>query len=91
MAVNLEHEAGAGRARQRINRLAARTWIVLGEGLVAFDELPYTRALAGLSLEVTTHNVALGYRTQDQANQAALEEDQEVQAMLAELTDRDGR
>ncbi len=45
MSVNLEHEARAGRARQPLNRLAARTWWALREGLVAFDETPYVLSL----------------------------------------------
>lgn len=45
LAVNLEHEARAGRARLGINRLAARTWLVLSEGIVPFDDVPYVRAL----------------------------------------------
>src|SRR5690606_6983896 len=91
LAVNLEHEARAGRAKQRINRLAARTWIALSEELLPFDELPYARALAVRSLQAIEHNVALGHGTQDEANQASLAIDDGLQDMLlglANLVDR---
>ncbi|MBX3468956.1 MAG: hypothetical protein KF878_18960 [Planctomycetes bacterium] len=45
MAANLELEARAGRARLPHNRVAARTWWALQEGLVAFEDVPYVRAL----------------------------------------------
>lgn len=85
LAVNLDHEARAGRAKQRINRLAARVWIVLSEELLPFNELPYARALATYSLQAIEHNVAMGYRTQDEANQASLVREDGVQDMLVEL------
>ncbi|MBL4847873.1 MAG: hypothetical protein JKY65_20350 [Planctomycetes bacterium] len=90
LAVNLEHEARAGRAKQKVNRLAARTWIVLSEDLVPFRELPYARALAETSLEAIAHNLAGGYSSQDEANLASLELDQGLHAMLAEFTELAG-
>lgn len=45
MSVNLEHEARAGRARQPLNRLAARTYWALDGGLVALEDTPYVLAL----------------------------------------------
>ncbi len=77
LATNLEIEARAGRAQRAINRLAARTWLAMHERLVPFDEVPYVRALAAESLERIAHNLELGYRNQREANQAALDHDQE--------------
>jgi len=85
LSVNLEHEARAGRAKQRINRLAARAWIALSEELVSFSELPYARALAIRSLRAIEHNVAKGHRTQDEANQASLVTEEGLQEALLEL------
>ena len=85
LAVNLEHEARAGRAKQRINRLAARAWLALSEALLPFHELPYTRTLAIHSLRAIEHNVSSGHRTQDEVNQASLASDQGFQEMLLEI------
>ncbi|RMG14654.1 MAG: hypothetical protein D6731_09930 [Planctomycetota bacterium] len=85
LAVNLEHEARAGRAKVRIHRLAARTWIALSEDLQPFHELPYTRTLAIRSLRAIEHNVSRGYRTQDEANQASLVSELGLQDMLFEF------
>lgn len=85
LAVNLEHEARAGRAKQPLNRLASRVWIALSEGLLPFNQVPYAQALAIQSLEAIAENVALGHRTQDEANHASLESDPALPDMLIEL------
>lgn len=83
LATNLEHEARAGRAEEGHNRLAARTWLALSERLLPFEEVPYVRALAEESLDAIEHNLALGYESEDEANQATLDEP-ELEAMLQE-------
>lgn len=45
LGLNLELEARAGRARHPLNRMAARVWLALSEGLVPLEEIPYVRAL----------------------------------------------
>jgi hypothetical protein len=68
MAINLETEAWAGRAADPLNRLAARTWIVLSEELAPFHEVPFVRALARRALEAISVNIARGFRSQREAN-----------------------
>jgi hypothetical protein len=52
LAANLEVEARGGRAMETQNRMAARTWLVLKEGLRPLGEVPYVRALAERSIEL---------------------------------------
>jgi hypothetical protein len=72
MAVNLEAEAWAGRAAEPPNRLAARTWLVLSEELLPFAEVPFVRALARRSLDNVSASVSIGFRSQREANEAAM-------------------
>ncbi|MBI3271402.1 MAG: hypothetical protein HYZ53_20595 [Planctomycetes bacterium] len=71
MAANLETEAWAGRAGEPVNRLAARTWLVLSEELQPFGEVPYIRALARRAIEAIAYNLVQGFTTQRAANAAA--------------------
>lgn len=72
MAGNLEVEAWAGRAGDSMNRLAARTWVVLSEELLPFHEVPFVKALAQRSLEAIHENISMGFRSQHEANEAAM-------------------
>jgi hypothetical protein len=71
MAANLEVEAWAGRAGDPLNRVAARTWIVISEELQPFHEISFVRSLASRSLEIIYDNVGMGFRTQREANEAS--------------------
>jgi len=75
MAANLEVESLAGRADQPLNRLAASTWLAMSENVVPFHEIPYVSGLCNASVEMITANLAMGFRTQAEANRAALEMD----------------
>ncbi len=68
MAAKLETESWAGRATDPLNRLAARTWLVLSEGLAPFHEVPFVRELAREGLARVSVNVALGFRNQREVN-----------------------
>jgi hypothetical protein len=72
MAANLEVEAWAGRAGRPTNRLAARTWLVLSESLQPFHEVPYVLGLAFRAIHIIALNVGMGYRNQQEANEANL-------------------
>lgn len=87
LAVNLEHEARAGRAKQPLNRLAARTWIALSENLQPFTELPYAWILASYSLQAIAHNVSRGHRSQDEANLASQGSEHGLEDMLFEFAE----
>lgn len=73
MAANLELESIAGRATQKQNRVAARTWLGLTEDIVPFHEVPFIRALAELSTEIILDNLKAGLHSQVEAERAALE------------------
>lgn len=72
MATNIELEAWAGRAGDPMNRLAARTWLTISEELCPFHEVPFIQALARRALEMIQDNLDSGFRTQREANEAAL-------------------
>lgn len=76
MAVNLEVESLAGRATQRINRVAARTWLGLTEEVVPFHDVPFIQALAADSAEMIIENLRMGFLTQADANAAGLAMDE---------------
>ncbi len=89
IAVNLEGEDLAGRAREPFNQLAAVLWRALDQATCPFEELTYARKLAEQSLRAITHNVGQGFRSQDEANAAAAARaaDLDPHAMLAEMQD----
>lgn len=62
LSVNLEHEARAGRARQPLNRLAARTWWAMSQGITSLEETPYVlalceRAAVAIARELDSHGL----------------------------------
>ena len=83
VATNLEVEALAGRAGEPLNRTAAKVWLTLSHDAVPFHAIPFIQTQCERSIEVIIDNVRLGYRTQAEANRAALEFDEH----LAELFD----
>jgi len=83
MAANLELQAMAGRADYPANRLAARTWLAIKEDVVPFDKVPYIRLLARIALESIVVNLRHGFRSQEEANEAALHD--HVDDMIEEL------
>lgn len=85
MAINLEVEALAGRARRSVNKMAARNYLAIEEEVVPFDTIPYVRALAERALDVILGNLQQGFRNQAEANQAALERDDKMQEMMDQL------
>jgi hypothetical protein len=68
MAANLELESWGGRAQSPANKLAARTWVVLSERVAPFHEVPFVRALARYAIQSIQINLALGFRSQREAN-----------------------
>ncbi|MGE0708657.1 MAG: hypothetical protein AB7N76_12440 [Planctomycetota bacterium] len=72
LAVNLDHAARAAKAHEPIQRRAARTWVALAEGRCILRELPYAVALGKVSIEAIAANLARGFESQEEANQAAL-------------------
>ncbi len=72
MAVNLETESWAGRAGELQNRLAARTYVAISEQLLPFDRIPLVRVLGRRALDNVSANVAMGFRSQREANEAAM-------------------
>lgn len=69
MAVNLEVEALAGRAKRRENRKAAELWLGLRENVVPFAQHPFIRELAIESSNSILEDIDNGFTTR----QAALE------------------
>ncbi|NIA13947.1 MAG: hypothetical protein GWP08_07690 [Nitrospiraceae bacterium] len=72
LAATLEVEAWAGRADDEMNALAARTWLGVSQNAVSFEKVPYVRALAQNGIEMIINNLRLGFRTQEEANEAAM-------------------
>jgi hypothetical protein len=72
MAAVLEVEVWGGRAVSDINQIAANTYLCLRENLVPFTDVPYIRLLAEEGAEAILRNLALGYSSQAEANEAAL-------------------
>jgi len=71
LAANLEVEARAGRAHRRENQALARVVVALVEGVVPFEEIPFVQALNAAGMTFVAQNVALGHRSQREANEAA--------------------
>ena len=71
LAVNLEVEARAGRAGRRENQALARVVLALAEEVVPFEEIPFVQALNAAGMAFVAQNVALGHRSQREANEAA--------------------
>ena len=89
MAVNLEVESLAGRATQRHNRIAARTWLGITEEVLPFHEIPFIRTLAVNSAELIIENLRHGFRSQAEADAAALEMDDLLGGLLDDDEDDD--
>lgn len=77
MAATLEVEILTGRAIEDHNQIAAATLIGLGENVLPFHEVPYICALGMTSVEMIIENIRLGFRNQAEADEAALEMDEE--------------
>ena len=73
MAGILEVESLTGRGTQRVNRIAAQTWVGLSENVVAFADTPYVRRLGEQAVEAIITNVRMGFRNAAEVNAAALE------------------
>lgn len=76
MAVNLEVEALAGRAAERLNTIAARTWLALTERIVPFEEVPFIQTLADMSARLILGNLKRGFHSQGEADALDLERDE---------------
>jgi hypothetical protein len=68
MAACLETEAWAGRQASPTNKLAARTWLALSEGVVPFHEVPYVRVLAQHAIAAILNNLLMGFHSQRDVN-----------------------
>jgi hypothetical protein len=76
LAATLEVEAWAGRARNPLNKIAARTWLGLREEVLPFHEVPYVRRLAEASVSMVLDDLRLGFTNQADAHEAALAMDE---------------
>ncbi|MEX0776413.1 MAG: hypothetical protein WD042_11980 [Phycisphaeraceae bacterium] len=85
MAANLEVESLAGRATQPINQTAAQTYLVLKEDVLAWERVPYIRALAEAAVKLIAGNLRIGMKNQREANATERNMDQQMSAMLEEL------
>ena len=82
MAVNLEVEALAGRAKRKDNQMAARVWSAITGEAVSFADIPYVRELARTAVEMLGESIRQGYGSIAEANQAALDRDDELMRLL---------
>lgn len=73
MATNLELEALAGRAQKPLNRAAARTYVAIRERVMPFETVPYVREIYRDAAAGILMNLHMGFRSQEEANQAALD------------------
>ncbi|MCU0223116.1 MAG: hypothetical protein MUF27_03415 [Acidobacteria bacterium] len=71
LALNLEVEARGGRAHRRENQALARVVVALAESVLPFEEIPFVQALNAAGMALVAQNVALGHRSQREANEAA--------------------
>jgi hypothetical protein len=85
MAANLELEALAGRATSEINQLAARTYAALKLGVMPFHEVPYVRELGRCAAERIIENVKAGFANQQEANEAGLAIDAQMDRLIQQL------
>lgn len=72
MAVNLEVEALAGRAKRKDNRLVVLLWLGLRENVVPFREHPFVREMAIASSDTVIEDIRRGYTTRKAAFDAEL-------------------
>ncbi len=73
LAANLEILALAGKASRRENRLAFRVWRELSKGDANPAAIPFLRALCRRTAEIVGYNLAMGFRSQAQANRVVEE------------------
>ncbi|HEX2974143.1 MAG TPA: hypothetical protein VHP11_17550 [Tepidisphaeraceae bacterium] len=73
MAANLEVESLAGRATQPVNQLAARTYVAIRDGVCPLEQIPYIYGIAEECVDDIRANIAMGYKSQAEANAAAAE------------------
>jgi hypothetical protein len=73
LAVNLEVEALAGRAEAASNRRLARLYHGLCHEVVPFSDTPFVRALCDRAIRSIDFNLACGYRSQLDVNDAVLD------------------
>lgn len=82
MAINLEVEALAGRAKKPVNKMAARNYLAIAEEVVPFETIPYVRALAERAAHLIRRNLEDGHNSQAEANQAALDRDDQMHDLM---------
>jgi len=87
VGANLEMESLAGRGLRPENRLAAAAWLGLTQEVVPFEKVGYIRELCKTSVEHIGQNIRMGYQTQDVANAAQMEMEQELSDFEADLAD----
>ncbi|HET9300469.1 MAG TPA: hypothetical protein VFO11_11020 [Candidatus Polarisedimenticolaceae bacterium] len=73
LAVNLEVQALAGRAKETGNKRLARLWWGLRHEVVPFADVPFVEELTRNGLGAIVENVLQGFLTQAEANEAELE------------------
>ena len=89
MAGALETEGWAGRATQQVNRVAARTWLGISENVRPFHEVPFICALAEMSIEMVLQNLRMGFKNQQEVNEAMLEFEDGLNGEFDEEFDED--
>ncbi len=76
MAATLEVEALAGRAQFEENLIAASTWLGMKNDVQPFHTVPFIHALGKCAVARIGHNLRMGFRSQAEANAAAMAENE---------------
>ena len=87
MAINLEVEAMAGRAKESANRMAALTWLALSQEIVAYEKIPFIQSLGCKAMIMIEANLRNGHRNQDEANQAGWEKENKILETMSTILD----
>jgi hypothetical protein len=72
LAMNLEVEARAGRAKRASNKRLAHLWLGLQHEVVPFADVPFVVELSHIGFDAVLSNVLQGYTTQAEANAAGM-------------------
>jgi len=72
MATNLELEALAGRAGEQASETAALVYQAIAHETVPFENIPFLRRIAEDSIDQINANLALGFTSQEEANETLM-------------------
>jgi hypothetical protein len=88
MAGNLELETIAGRALQRVNQIAARTYVAIRDQVVPFEQIPSLQALAKAAVKEIRESLRMGYTSPQQTMQANLDADKNFMDLMTRLLEK---